>query len=58
MGNEYDPINLLIFDAHNYDNWFKNEESSDTIRKSDKEESEMTRIEGVEEEVKKEQDQK
>ena len=58
MGNEYDPISLLIFDAHNYDNWFKNEELSDTIRKSDKEESDMTRIEGVEEEVKKEQDQK
>ena len=35
---KYDPTNLF-FKIYNYKDWFKNEESVDTTRKSDQEES-------------------
>ena len=36
--HKYDPANLLL-ETYNYDPWFENEESSNTARQSDKEES-------------------
>ena len=58
LWNKYDPINLFL-ESYNYDNWFKNEDSTDaTSRKSDKKESvdlpDMPPLEGDEEEVKEE----
>ena len=38
LSNKYDPITLFI-ETYNYDVWFENEESTDTTRKCDKEES-------------------
>ena len=35
LGNKYDSVNLF-FKTYNYEDWFKIEESADTIRKSDK----------------------
>ena len=29
LSNKYDPVTLFLVDVHNYDNWFKNEESTD-----------------------------
>ena len=52
LGNKYDPVNLFLVDAYNYDNWFENEEQSDTTRKSDKEEFDMSSLENDKEEVK------
>ena len=50
-------ILILYFLKHNYDDWFENEESTETTRESDKEESvslsDMPPIEGDEDEVKK-----
>ena len=55
FGDKQDPADLFL-DAHNYDNWFENQESDDTTsEKSDKEQSahlsDMTTVEGNEEEV-------
>ena len=47
-----DPVNLFLVNSYNYNNWFKKEESVDTTRKSDKEESDIPPLEGDEEEVK------
>ena len=38
LGNKFDPVNLLM-ETYNYEDWFKNEESTDTTRASGKEES-------------------
>ena len=38
LGNKDDPVNLFI-ETCNYEECFKNEESANTMRKSDKEES-------------------
>ena len=51
LSDKYDPVNFFFVDAYHYDNWFENEESTDTTRKSDKEESDMSPLEGEEEEV-------
>ena len=51
MGNKYDPVKLFLVDTHNYNDWFKNEKSTDKLRKSDKEESYMPPLEDDEEEV-------
>ena len=48
---KYDPDNLF-FKAYNYDDWLENEESTNTTRESDKEESDMLPLEGDEDEVK------
>ena len=52
LGNKYDPVNLFL-ETYNYEDWFKNEESADTTRKSDKDEpvdlSDMPPLEGDEE---------
>ena len=49
-------ILILYFLKHNYDDWFENEELTETTRESDKEESvslsDMPPIEGDEDEVK------
>ena len=45
MKHKYDPTKLLLFEVDNYDFWFENEESSDILRKSDKEGSSDTTIE-------------
>ena len=50
LGDKYDPKNLFLVDDYNYDNWLENEESTETTRKSDKEESDMPPLEGDEEE--------
>ena len=48
----YDPDNLFL-ERYDYDDWFKNEVSTDTIRESNKEESlkfsDMTPLEDDEE---------
>ena len=50
MCNKYDPVNLFLVDTYNYDNWYENEESVDTTRKSVKDEStDAPPIEGNEE---------
>ena len=36
LGNKYDSVNLFL-ETYNYDDWFKNEKSANTTRKSDKE---------------------
>ena len=36
ISDEYDPINLSL-ETYNYKDWFKNEESAGTARKSDRE---------------------
>ena len=36
ISDEYDPINLSL-ETYNYKDWFKNEESADAARKSDRE---------------------
>ena len=41
MGNKYDPITLFL-GTYNYDDWFKNEKSTDTTRIIDKQESTNT----------------
>ena len=33
LGNKYSPVNLFVVDAYNYDEWFKNEKSTDTTKK-------------------------
>ena len=48
LGDKYDPVNLFLVDAYNYDNWFENEESADTRRKIVKEESDMPLLESNE----------
>ena len=50
LGDKYDPVNLFLVDAYNYDNWFENEELADTRRKIVKEESDMPPLEGDKEE--------
>ena len=40
----------FLVDTCNYDKWFENEEWNDTERRSDKEESNMSPLEGVKEE--------
>ena len=52
MGDKYDPVNLFLVDTDNCNDWFKNEKSNDTARKSDKEEFDLPPLEGDEEEVK------
>ena len=51
MGNKYDPFNLFL-ETYSYEDWFKNEELTDTTR-NDKEESvdlsDMSPVEGDEE---------
>ena len=54
MGDKYDPVNLFLVDTDKCNDWFKNEKSNDTARKSDKEEFDMPPLEGDEEEVKEE----
>ena len=55
MNNRYKPIKLFI-EGYNYNDWYKNVESSDKEKLSDKEElvdlSDMPPLEGDEEEVK------
>ena len=46
MGNKYNPVNLLFVDAYNYNNKFENEAPFDSRRKSDKEDSDMSPLEG------------
>ena len=52
LGSKYDPANLFP-ETYNYEDCFKNEESADATRKSDKEESvdlsDMPPLEGDEE---------
>ena len=50
MGDQYTLVNLFFVDAYNYDKKFENEEPSDTTRKSDKEDSDMSALEGYKEE--------
>ena len=49
-------INLFIAEVYSYDDWFKNEESADAIKQSDKKEyvdlSDMPSLEGDVEEIK------
>ena len=58
LGNKCDPVNLFLVDVYNYDDWLRDEESADTIRKNDKKESvdlsDMSPLEGDKEEVKEE----
>ena len=42
LDNKHDLVNLFLVDRYNYDNWFKNEKSTDTTRKIDKQECAMT----------------
>ena len=59
LGNKYDPVTLFLVDVHNYDNCFKNDESTDKKEEcTDKGEesidlSDMPPLESDEEEVKK-----
>ena len=32
LGNKYNPVNLFFVDVYNYDEWFKNEKSTDTTK--------------------------
>ena len=32
LGNKYNPVNLFTVDVYNYDEWFKNEKSTDTTK--------------------------
>ena len=50
LHDKYDPVNLFLVDADNYDNWFENEEWADSARKIDEEESDLPALEGDEEE--------
>ena len=56
LGNKHDAANLFL-GTFSYEYWFKNEESTDTTRKSDNEEpvnlSDMPPPEGDKEEVNK-----
>ena len=49
LHDKYDPVNLFLVDADNYDNWFENEEWADSARKIE-EESDLPALEGDEEE--------
>ena len=37
LRDKYNPVNLILVDAVNYDNWFENEEWADSTRKIDEE---------------------
>ena len=50
LRDKYNPVNLILVDAVNYDNWFENEEWADSTRKIDEEESDLWALEGDEEE--------
>ena len=56
LGNKQDLVHLFLFDTHDYDNWYENEDLVDTKRKSDKKESvdltDMPPLEGDKEEGK------
>ena len=41
LRDKYNPVNLILVDAVNYDNWFENEEWADSTRKIDEEESDL-----------------
>ena len=45
-------INIFLVDTYNYNDWLKNEKSTDKLRKIDKEESDMPPIEDDDEEAK------
>ena len=37
LGNKYDSANLFLVDTYSYNDWSKNEKSTDRTRTSDKE---------------------
>ena len=51
MDDKYDPVDLFLVDAYNYDNSFENGKPTNTTRKSDKEESDIPPLEDDKEEV-------
>ena len=51
MEPKYDLDNLFL-ETYNYDDWFKNEESTDKIMESDKEESDILPLKGDKEDGK------
>ena len=52
MGNKYDSANLFLVDTYSYNDWSKNEKSTDTTRTSDKEKYNMPQLKRDEEEGK------
>ena len=53
MGDRYDPVNLFLVNAYNYENWYKKEESTYKEESADKKEesadlSDMPPLEGDE----------
>ena len=51
MKNKHNPKESFL-ETYNYDNWFENEESTDTTRENDKKESDISALESNKEGIK------